>query len=92
MNQFRKIERVYPPPSAHWVGNGFKVNNFFPRAIQSYTRMSPFFLLDYNSKMYYPPSNEKRGVGVHPHRGLETVTIAYKGKVEIGRASCRERV
>jgi quercetin 2,3-dioxygenase len=81
MNNLKPIEAVFPPPSYHWVGNGFKVHNFLPRAIRSNDRMSPFFLLDYNAKMYYPPSDEKRGVGVHPHRGLETVTIAYHGKI-----------
>ncbi len=81
MKNQRKIESVYSPPTYHWVGNGFKVHNFLPRAIRSNDRMSPFFLLDYNAKMYYPPSDEKRGVGVHPHRGLETVTIAYHGKI-----------
>ena len=44
--------------------------------------MTPFILLDYNSKYYFPPSETPQGVGVHPHRGFETVTIAYKGKVE----------
>jgi redox-sensitive bicupin YhaK (pirin superfamily) len=44
-------------------------------------RMSPFIMLDYNSKFYFPPSKTPKGVGVHPHRGFETVTIAYKGKV-----------
>ena len=43
--------------------------------------MSPFLLLDYNAKVNFPPSETPRGVGVHPHRGFETVTIAYKGKV-----------
>lgn len=81
MNSFRQIESIIDPPPYHWVGNGFKVHNFLPRAIRSNDRMSPFFLLDYNAKMYYPPSDEKRGVGVHPHRGLETVTIAYHGKI-----------
>jgi redox-sensitive bicupin YhaK (pirin superfamily) len=44
-------------------------------------RMSPFILLDYNSKYYFPPSEKPKGVGVHPHRGFETVTLAYRGKV-----------
>jgi redox-sensitive bicupin YhaK (pirin superfamily) len=44
-------------------------------------RMSPFFLLDYGAKMEFPPTDTPRGVGVHPHRGFETVTIAYHGKV-----------
>jgi len=43
--------------------------------------MDPFIMLDYNSKYYFPPTDKPRGVGVHPHRGFETVTIAYKGKV-----------
>jgi quercetin 2,3-dioxygenase len=81
MENKKNIEIILDPPPYHWVGNGFKVHNFMPRAIKSDTRMSPFFLLDYNAKMYYSPSNERRGVGVHPHRGLETVTIAYHGKV-----------
>jgi len=81
MTRFRTIEKIFDPPPYHWVGNGFKVHNFLPRAIESNTRMSPFFLLDYNAKMHYLPSKEKRGVGVHPHRGLETVTIAYEGAI-----------
>jgi quercetin 2,3-dioxygenase len=81
MNKLKPIEAILNPPPFHWVGNGFKVHNFLPQGINSNTRMSPFFLLDYNAKMHYPPSNEKRGVNVHPHRGLETVTIAYHGKI-----------
>ncbi|MDD3876746.1 MAG: pirin family protein [Bacteroidales bacterium] len=81
MGTIKQVESILNPPPFHWVGNGFKVHNYFPRGIHSDTRMSPFFLLDYNAKMHYPPSSEKRGVGVHPHRGLETVTIAYHGKV-----------
>lgn len=44
-------------------------------------RMDPFIMMDYNSKFYFTPSERQRGVDVHPHRGFETVTIAYKGKV-----------
>jgi redox-sensitive bicupin YhaK (pirin superfamily) len=44
-------------------------------------RMDPFLLLDYNSKYYFPPTDRPRGVGVHPHRGFETVSIAYRGKI-----------
>lgn len=50
-------------------------------------RMSPFIMLDYNSKFVFPPSQKPKGVGVHPHRGFETVTIAYKGKVAHGDSS-----
>lgn len=77
----KQIEAVLTPPPAHWVGDGFKVHNFFPGTRIGIRRMSPFFLLDYNAKMTVPPSAQQRGVGAHPHRGFETVTIAYKGKV-----------
>jgi len=77
----RSIEVVIPPPPAHMVGDGFRVHNFFPNNVIGKKRMSPFFLLDYNAKIEFSPRNEPRGVGVHPHRGFETVTIAYYGKV-----------
>jgi redox-sensitive bicupin YhaK (pirin superfamily) len=64
------------------VGDGFRVHNFFPSQPKiGLEGMSPFFLLDYGSKWLVPPSDTPRGVGVHPHRGFETVTIAYHGKV-----------
>jgi redox-sensitive bicupin YhaK (pirin superfamily) len=63
------------------VGNGFKVMNYFPNGKGIEERMSPFFLLDFNAEVNYPPSEISRGVGVHPHRGIETITIAYKGSV-----------
>jgi redox-sensitive bicupin YhaK (pirin superfamily) len=78
----KKIERVIAPPAAHMVGDGFRVHNFIPYGNgMSMERMSPFIMMDYNSKFYFPPTKDQRGVGVHPHRGFETVTIAYKGKV-----------
>ncbi len=64
------------------VGDGFRVHNFFPGGYNmDQQRMSPFFLFDYNSKIDFSPRETPRGVGVHPHRGFETVTIAYHGKV-----------
>ena len=64
------------------VGDGFRVHNFFPSQPKiGMMGMSPFFLLDYGSKWLVPPSDTPKGVGVHPHRGFETVTIAYHGKV-----------
>jgi redox-sensitive bicupin YhaK (pirin superfamily) len=80
--KYKNIDAILPPPSPHMVGDGFRVHNFFP----SYSKigmqgMSPFFLLDYNAKVIIPPSDIPKGVGVHPHRGFETVTIAYQGKV-----------
>lgn len=77
----KAVERIIDAPPHHWVGNGFKVHGYLPQALGSNDRMSPFFLLDYNPLMYYQPSTVPRGVGVHPHRGMETVTIAYRGKV-----------
>jgi len=78
----RTIEKIIPPPPVHWVGDGFRVHNFIPGIGQmTRERVSPFILLDYNSKYYFPPSERPRGVGVHPHRGFETVSIAYKGRI-----------
>ncbi len=61
------------------VGDGFRVHNFFPGGYQ--IDMSPFFLLDYGSKIQFSARKIPRGVGIHPHRGFETVTIAYHGTV-----------
>jgi len=80
-NNKRSIEAVIAPPAPHMVGDGFRVHGFFPGRIIDKKRMSPFFLLDYNSKVEFTPSDKPRGVSVHPHRGFETVTIAYHGKV-----------
>lgn len=78
----RGVEGVLAPTNTHMVGNGFKVMNFFPNGRGFEERMSPFFLLDFNAEVNFPPSKISQGVGVHPHRGIETVTIAYKGAVE----------
>ena len=78
----KNIEVVVPPREPHFVGDGFRVHNFIPGGYRlDMKRMDPFIMLDYNSKFYFPPSDKPKGVGVHPHRGFETVTIAYKGKV-----------
>jgi len=80
--KYKTIDAILPPPSPHMVGDGFRVHNFFPHYSKiGMQGMSPFFLMDYNSKVVIPPSDIPKGVGVHPHRGFETVTIAYKGKV-----------
>ncbi len=78
----RTVERVVSPNKPHFVGDGFRVHNFIPSVYGlSMKRMDPFILMDYNSKFYFPPADKPRGVGVHPHKGFETVTIAYKGRV-----------
>lgn len=76
----KSIATVMAPPAPHFVGDGFRVHNFIPGRLDM-TRFSPFLMMDYNSKYYFPPSEKPKGVDVHPHRGFETVTIAYKGKV-----------
>ena len=79
----KEVQQVLPPPPAHMVGDGFRVHNFFPNGYDMRPdRMSPFYLLDYNARIDFTPREEPRGVGVHPHRGFETVTIAYQGKVQ----------
>jgi len=78
----KSVQQVLPPPAPHMVGDGFRVHNFFPSGYNmDQKRMSPFFMMDYNSKIDFSPRETPRGVGVHPHRGFETVTIAYHGKV-----------
>ena len=65
----------------HWVGNGFPVRSVFDYNGLG-RELSPFLLLDYAAPYEFPPGNEKRGVGGHPHKGFETVTVAYQGEVE----------
>ena len=75
------IEKILPPPPPHMVGDGFRVHNFFPSGHNmANNRISPFFMMDYNSKVDFSPRETPRGVGVHPHRGFETVTVAYHGR------------
>ncbi|MBK7555394.1 MAG: pirin family protein [Flavobacteriales bacterium] len=78
----RSVEAVLAPPPTHMVGDGFRVSNFFPQGYNMpQDRMSPFFLLDYGPPVDFSPREEPRGVGVHPHRGFETVTFGFKGRV-----------
>jgi redox-sensitive bicupin YhaK (pirin superfamily) len=79
-------ERVGPAPavyrhgSAHMVGDGFPVRNLIPSGGLG-ERLSPFLLLDYAGPADFPPTDRPRGVGEHPHRGFETVTLLYQGVV-----------
>src|SRR5689334_7023503 len=81
MSNKRSIDFIIPAPAAHMVGDGFRVHSFFPGGRIDKKRMSPFFMMDYGSKLEFAPSKEPRGVGVHPHAGFETVTIAYQGRI-----------
>ncbi|KPG92167.1 quercetin 2,3-dioxygenase [Pseudomonas sp. RIT-PI-q] len=77
----KKIIGIYTSPRTHWVGDGFPVRTLF-----SYDNLgkhiSPFLLLDHAGPAEFTPTTERRGVGQHPHRGFETVTIVYKGELE----------
>lgn len=84
----KAVTKVFQPRAPHFVGDGFRVHNFIPSYPElSAQNMDPFLMLDYNSKYVFPPSEIPKGVGVHPHKGFETVTIAYKGRVEHGDSS-----
>lgn len=78
----KNVEMIVSPPEPHYVGDGFRVHNFIPSVYRmDMKRMDPFIMLDYNSKFNFPAAKYPKGVGVHPHRGFETVTIAYEGSV-----------
>jgi redox-sensitive bicupin YhaK (pirin superfamily) len=81
MSEMKKVLGVYGPGSDHWVGDGFPVRNLFPsNGLRD--EINPFLMLDYAGPKYFNPSEASHGVGEHPHRGFETVTIAYQGAVE----------
>lgn len=69
-------------PGHHWVGNGFRVHGMFGYNGEGVAERSPFLLLDYAAPVAFAPTTYRRGVGSHPHRGFETVTIVYDGEVE----------
>jgi redox-sensitive bicupin YhaK (pirin superfamily) len=78
----RSVEGVHRSTGFHWVGNGFHVSTYFPSENLPPERVSPFVLMDYGPpKEFAPLAHGKRGVGWHPHRGFETVTLAWEGAV-----------
>lgn len=77
----KQITGVYTAPRPHWVGDGFPVRSLFSYQTHG-KQLSPFLLLDYAGPHTFPADGAKRGVGEHPHRGFETVTIVYSGEVE----------
>ncbi|HOC11952.1 MULTISPECIES: pirin family protein [Thermomonas] len=78
----KKVLEVAGAPGRHWVGNGFPVHGMFGYSGPGVAERSPFLLLDYAAPTQFEPTRERRGVGQHPHRGFETVTIVYAGEVE----------
>lgn len=77
----KKSTHILRSTGGHWVGNGFPVQTLFAYPEHG-TLLSPFLLLDYAGPMEFPPTEQRLGVGEHPHRGFETVTIVYSGAVE----------
>lgn len=78
----KKVLEVAGAPGRHWVGNGFPVHGMFGYSGPGVAERSPFLMLDYAAPFRFEPTTERRGVGQHPHRGFETVTIVYEGEVE----------
>lgn len=77
----KRILGLYSAPRQHWVGDGFPVRSLFSYSSHG-EHLSPFLLLDYAGPAQFEPAARPRGVGEHPHRGFETVTIVYQGELE----------
>src|SRR5215471_15059508 len=77
----KKLLRIHQSSGMHWVGDGFPVRSVFDYNGLG-RELSPFLLLDYAAPHSFPPGKERRGVGAHPHKGFETVTVAYQGELE----------
>jgi len=81
-DRVRTVEAIHRSTEFHWVGDGFHVSTYFPSSVLASERLSPFLLMDYGPpKEFKPLAQGKRGVGWHPHRGFETVTLAWEGSV-----------
>jgi quercetin 2,3-dioxygenase len=78
----KKIQGIYGAPRGHWVGDGFPVRSLFSYDRLGADHLSPFLLLDHAGPHDFKPASRPRGVGAHPHRGFETVTLVYKGELE----------
>ncbi|CAE7683428.1 unnamed protein product [Symbiodinium microadriaticum] len=79
----KTLKQLLSKPHPHWVGDGFHVYPVL-NEVAFTSSVSPFLMLDYGAPKNFPPTTKKLGVGQHPHRGFETVTIAYQGEVEHG--------
>ncbi len=80
-NDVKKIRGIYPAAPGHWVGDGFAVRSMFSYGDLG-RELSPFLMLDYAAPKTFSAADRQRGVGWHPHRGFETVTIALQGEIE----------
>jgi len=82
----KKLSFIQRNNQRHWVGDGFPVRSIFSYNDRA-AEFSPFLLLDYAGPATFPPTTQRKGVGEHPHRGFETVTIVYDGEVAIRQAA-----
>ena len=82
MRELKKIKYTYTANQKHWVGDGFHVYGLLRPSEELNKFISPFIMLDYASPKEFSITDQRRGVGEHPHRGIETVTFAYQGEVE----------
>jgi len=78
----RKVLGIHDAHAPHWVGDGFPVRSIFSYDGLGREQLSPFLMLDYAAPRKFEPAARRRGVGEHPHRGFETVTIVYQGELE----------
>jgi redox-sensitive bicupin YhaK (pirin superfamily) len=83
MNTQKHVSQIVIAAAPHMVGDGFRVQSTLPGGTRSENNViSPFIMMDYAAPNYIPPSPRPRGVGEHPHKGFETVTIVYQGELE----------
>lgn len=78
----KKVSGIFKPHPPHMVGDGLPVINFFSYTDLGREQLSPFLMLDYGSPTEFPPTEKRLGVGMHPHRGFETVTFVFSGGIE----------
>lgn len=82
MYTYRPIEEIFTVDKEHWVSSGFRVRSYSPGGRNLLKRFTPFALMDYNAQKEFHPSEPSKGIGSHPHTGIETVIFAFQGAVE----------
>lgn len=82
MKKYKTIDSIHHGHAPHMVGDGLPVRNFFSYGDLGRRELSPFLMLDYGSPSEFPPTDKVLGVGMHPHRGFETVTLVFQGGLE----------